>query len=120
MNDNAKKWVAALRSGKYQQGRKALNHYDVFCCLGVACTIYQEEVGDLYIELSSAGYYYYNSSHLLLPGLVQDWLNLKDPFGGYIEGDRTTDLTSLNDIRGYNFNQIADLIESEPEGLFKE
>lgn len=34
-----KKWVAALRSGKYKQGQKALLKDDKFCCLGVACAI---------------------------------------------------------------------------------
>jgi hypothetical protein len=39
MNDNAKKWVAALRSGKYKQGRKFLRYKDEYCCLGVACEL---------------------------------------------------------------------------------
>jgi len=31
------KWVAALRSGKYKQGKGALRHSDnTYCCLGVA------------------------------------------------------------------------------------
>lgn len=34
--ENAKKWVAALRSGKYQQGKNALCIEGKFCCLGVA------------------------------------------------------------------------------------
>lgn len=28
-------WVAALRSGQYQQGEQQLRHGDKFCCLGV-------------------------------------------------------------------------------------
>lgn len=33
-----RKWIAALRSGKYKQGRYTLyrNNKDTFCCLGVA------------------------------------------------------------------------------------
>lgn len=33
-------WVAALRSGKYKQGRTTLKNRDSeFCCLGVLCDI---------------------------------------------------------------------------------
>lgn len=39
----AMKWVEALRSGEYEQGRGRLrvtdNAGDSFCCLGVACEI---------------------------------------------------------------------------------
>ena len=36
-----KKWVAALRSGGYQQGRHVLysEREDTYCCLGVLCDI---------------------------------------------------------------------------------
>lgn len=33
------KWIEALRSGKYQQGRNWLNADDKFCCLGVLIDI---------------------------------------------------------------------------------
>lgn len=34
-----KKWVEALRSGKYKQGKEALCFGDKYCCLGVLCEI---------------------------------------------------------------------------------
>jgi hypothetical protein len=34
-----KKWVAALRSGKYEQGREYLQADGKFCCLGVLCEV---------------------------------------------------------------------------------
>ncbi len=42
MNPNVKeKWVKALRSGHYQQGKGMLRtHDDAFCCLGVLCDLY--------------------------------------------------------------------------------
>ena len=41
MNENAKKWVAALRSGEYKQGQYNLrSDQDHFYCLGVACDLY--------------------------------------------------------------------------------
>lgn len=33
------KWVAALRSGKYEQGAGYLKTGNTYCCLGVACVI---------------------------------------------------------------------------------
>lgn len=33
------KWVDALRSGKYKQGRGYLCRDDAYCCLGVLCDI---------------------------------------------------------------------------------
>lgn len=39
------KWVAALRSGEYKQGRGQLrNHNNEYCCLGVACIVTGYEV----------------------------------------------------------------------------
>lgn len=40
MNPELKaKWVAALRSGKYEQGHEYLNKDGKFCCLGVLCDV---------------------------------------------------------------------------------
>ena len=33
------KWLAALRSGTYQQGEGRLNSHGKYCCLGVLCEI---------------------------------------------------------------------------------
>ena len=43
LNDNAKKWVAALRSGKYEQAKGWLREGDKFCCLGVACDLFDPD-----------------------------------------------------------------------------
>lgn len=43
MNPEIKtKWVEALRSGKYKQGKKSLRSRegDKYCCLGVLCDLY--------------------------------------------------------------------------------
>jgi len=39
LNPVAQKWVKALRSGKYKQGRNRLRKKDRFCCLGVLCEL---------------------------------------------------------------------------------
>jgi hypothetical protein len=33
------KWVTALRSGEFKQGRGALEEDGTFCCLGVLCRV---------------------------------------------------------------------------------
>lgn len=33
------KWVEALRSGRYAQGRQRLRNGDNYCCLGVLCEV---------------------------------------------------------------------------------
>jgi len=33
------KWLEALRSGKYQQGKNFLREGDRYCCLGVLCEL---------------------------------------------------------------------------------
>lgn len=40
-----RKWVLALVSGEYKQGKGVLRRGDKYCCLGVACEIFKDEVG---------------------------------------------------------------------------
>jgi len=43
MNADLKpKWLAALRSGEYEQGQRKLRKNDKYCCLGVLCDIMPE------------------------------------------------------------------------------
>lgn len=116
MNNNRKLWIDALRSGLYQQTVGHLNQGDNYCCLGVACEVYQQEVGDLTIVRSAIdGIRSYDGDPKLLPEKVRKWLGLTANDGAYEEGS----LVSLNDSRGYSFEDIADLIETDPEGLFE-
>lgn len=34
-----RKWIKALRSGTYKQGRNQLRKGDAYCCLGVLCDV---------------------------------------------------------------------------------
>ena len=126
MNDNAKKWVAALRCGKYQQttgylARKALEEEAYsYCCLGVACEVYINE-GNMIavyerIQENQNAYKQYGGSVGDLPREVADWLGLQATSGEWANGD----LAFCNDTKGLRFTQIADIIEQEPEGLFAE
>lgn len=116
MNDNAKAWVAALRSGEYSQGKHALRTDEGFCCLGVACDIsglgeWNERLG---FEWEQDGEGYEEQS--LLPNHVMEWLGLTSHDGTI--NDMTT-LASKND-KGWTFAEIADVIEENAGELFCE
>lgn len=94
----AKKWLKALRSGKYKQTRVGGLYnpkYDSFCCLGVACVI----AGQPKVEI--------------IGGFIS--VNVADTYGIPQElNDRTelsTQLADRNDRSKYSFKKIADWIE---------
>lgn len=116
MNDNAKKWVAALRSGYYKQGKGYLCKDNHYCCLGVACELFIESGGELDKEEISPGTFAYEEYPTTLPEKVKDWLGLA-PYSN-VRLNFYGDLVRMNDEDGKSFTEIADFIESEPEGLF--
>lgn len=102
------RWVAALRSGDYEQGAHALRTNDNrYCCLGVLC-----DVVDPAGWSSGGGHRCGINSYL--PSSVAREVGLStrpevpDPRGEF-GGDRVG-LDILNDS-SYSFAQIADLIE---------
>lgn len=104
-------WVAALRSGEYRQGAGLLHSPDTgtYCCLGVAC--------DLAVKHGVIKSY--DGYEAVLGGTarpVVQWLGLSDDSAGY-DGGRGQ-LTYDNDV-GKTFAEIADIIESNPPGLFR-
>ena len=117
MNENAKLWVEALRSGEYEQGRGALCTIDEpkkNCCLGVACELYiRAYPGDLKITEGVGNRIDYDGHSAVLPEKVVAWLGLCTASGEYLGGQ----LTSDNDT-GCSFDWIANKIDSEPNGLF--
>ena len=103
--------VRALRSGKYKQGKEWLhNGYDEFCCLGVACALL-----DWMKPKAPEGHdhYVYAGHARSLPPSVQRYYGFTSPLGGFEGGN----LVVLND-QGMPFPEIADIIGSEPKGLF--
>jgi len=120
-----KKWVKALRSGKYKQGKELLKEEDRFCCLGVACDIYLKAHGDKWANLYNDGVGWIYDDNTALPPLVRDWFGIKSCSGNFgdVGGDKvegSTSLVGLNDDRGFSFEQIADVIEKNPESIFME
>lgn len=82
MNANAKKWVAALRSGEYSQGRGRLRKGDTFCCLGVACDLYAKEHPEAewlgtpiapMFRVAPGDY----TEDMFMPQAVKDWLEFE-------------------------------------------
>ena len=50
---------------------------------------------------------------------VMDWLGLTNSEGAYCDANgKNCTLVRLNDKEDFTFSQIADVIESQPEGLF--
>ena len=115
LNENAKAWVAALRSDNYQQGRHFLNDGGRYCCLGVACEIYAKAFPLRITHKKELTLY--NDSPCQLPEAVQRWLSLKENNGSYQDLFLHRSLSIDNDT-GKTFAEIADIIESAPEGLF--
>jgi hypothetical protein len=102
-------WLKALRSGEYAQTTKVLCNKDPglgevgYCCLGVAGKL----IGLSDEELMEPTYPSYH--------LIQEAYGLAHNMGIYAGGA----LYYHNDRDGWDFNKIADLIESRPEGLFE-
>lgn len=115
MNQNSKLWVEALRSGEYRQCQNLLSDGTGFCCLGVLCEVAIAS-GVEVEKIDAAGGIAYGGEVEALPRAVQDWAGLLHSAGNFGEGDRQ--LTVWNDRLGKTFLEIADIIESEPEGLF--
>ena len=126
-----KRWISALKSGKYQQGRQFLNYNGKYCCLGVACELLRED-GILNSNINLGAVTYNNKKHFP-PFEVIDILGIgnsnficddriKDLLYDYdldIRGDGRMSLIYLND-HGVPFSIIAQIIELEPPGLFDE
>lgn len=145
MNEHAKEWVVALRSGQYTQTVGALNRpksYDDIpagrCCLGVACDLYMKAGNELDTgieyevetfdvngkpERAEGPMVLYDGDSGHLPLIVANWLGLSSQTGSYSVGvengvELTDSLAGLND-GGSSFADIAATIESEPEGLLE-
>jgi hypothetical protein len=135
-------WVAALRSGEYQQGSGKLNKDSMFCCLGVLCDIASKqtdqkitkwifhpelqwaEIQDLKNKASVNQYDFLPTSviqwaeleqHGTIVGDVQVKWNPSLEYYDYPEEDYSDihiEVSDLND-NAVPFSVIADLIEDQ-------
>lgn len=102
------KWVKALRSGKYKQGKHQLRDSDNnYCCLGVLCEISGKK---------------YDGEDLFEPHEVASFAGFKDLGTHYLKKGYKTrqgkahSLVELNDW-GLSFKQIANIIEKNYKDL---
>ncbi len=102
-----KKWLAALRSGKYRQAKKSLRNGRGYCCLGV--------LSDLYIKEQKTRWGTKKATVCGDDGLISEeimqWagLNCSNPIVKDVGLADT--LANCNDLRSMGFIQIADVIE---------
>ncbi len=144
MNEPAQRWVSILETGDYSQTKYHLRTDKGYCCLGVACDLFIQEHPEDYAWVKLLPHdKHFTFCHIVLedgvpvprglaeselPQVVQDWLGMRTDNGWYMfieeeeddnDGPCETQLTELNDDVNYNFSEIAAVIKSEPEGLFK-
>jgi len=116
------KWVAALRSGDYEQGKMALQTSDgKFCCLGVLCDLHRKTNKKKGItwdptEETEADVRYLGED-AFLPESVSEWAGLVNGDGESIKDPEVKtgnnlrkSLSELND-GGTSFKKIAEYIE---------
>lgn len=130
-----KKWVKALRSGKFKQGTDALKQYNSkgqvkYCCLGVLCELYNEDMKKKkkktlpettedynfkFVDWSKCTNF--GDKAFDLPEEVMKWSGVETSTGylGYALGAPPS-LSSLNDA-GKKFKTIANIIEKNWENL---
>lgn len=118
--ERVRKFVAALRSGKFQQGAEYLGlHHtytdkDTYCCLGVACEVAIAE-GLKLEKVGNRNAYEYNGERYGLPGAVMYWYGFSTPNPAFSDktgfGLYPANATVANDIKHYDFYKIADLFE---------
>ena len=114
---NIKRWVDALRSGEYTQGRGRLRYVvgwsgvPRYCCLGVGLDVLapKQWEGNTWqnpdTPMLAHTYGWTGRPFLDGPGTPYTSFGLTE--------DHTNDLMNLNDLEGCNFNEIADYIEFE-------
>jgi hypothetical protein len=130
--ETLKRWLDALRSGKYKQFYRQLSNEDntQFCCLGVLCDVTKEETGG-----------YWNNNYFIMlddgetigdneciPNFVSNKIgivkvpritiseeNKKKYNIVEVDLDDKHSLVTLNDEYKIGLNGIADLIEESPE-----
>lgn len=110
----ADKWVAALRSGKYQQTQGYLRDSDGFCCLGVLCDIFAKDLETEWQGHLAGHRYDFLGQGFHLPTEVYEIADLTV--------DTCSNLQEMNDgdsraRKAHSFNEIADYIEKNWESL---
>lgn len=108
MNETIKaRWIQALTSGEYEQGKgKLLTNDGKYCCLGVLTDLYCKETKQ---EMSN--YVMHFGGNDTLSREVQEWAGLDNKdihsHNQYVAGKHLSD---WNDTVGKTFAEIAEMI----------
>lgn len=120
MSPKVKKlWIEALKSGEFKQGVTYLQKDGCFCVVGVLCELFRRETGRgewRYSEENGVFYFKVGEDCFgsAAPSEVSRWAQV--PVGLWttnVKGDfgREMELWELNDSLGYDFLQLANVIE---------
>ena len=93
--DMKAKWLEALRSGDYKQGRNALKQDGCFCCLGVLCDIIDPNGWN--------EYGHFDGDRNYLSSGVKETVGMT-PW-------EVSQVADMNDCERKSFTEIADWIE---------
>ncbi len=105
------RWIPALRSGRYRQGKRNLrNPNDTYCCLGVACDLMVTD--GILTEWKKDGFHWQiMGQQTVLPTKASQFLGMSmTGLISFVEGVPFS-LSILNDEKGWTFDQIADILE---------
>lgn len=131
--ENKRLWVAALRSGEFEQGKGAMcvtmsekqgriarffrlkpKITKKFCCLGVACEVAMRNGVYLNTRRNHKGEVIevlYNGIGWTLPTSVMKWLGVSSTNPIISNNNNIIDAAHANDYLDWDFAKIADAIE---------
>lgn len=131
----ATRWVKALRSGKYKQGKNALKYKTArgavrHCCLGVLCELYNQDkkrkqkptisvkpAAPYSADLpDGCSVYAFAGNSTTLPTKVMQWAGMHSNAGEIADEFEDESLAEINDD-GYSFKKIAQIIEDRVDDL---
>lgn len=119
--DIKRRWVKALLSGKYTQGKgKLRSNDDEFCCLGVLCDLAEQDGVKMRVNETERDGFRYDGSRGVPPESVAKWAGMSNACPNVdIPGvSYPTPLWMLNDGLGavspaLTFAEIAKVIEEQ-------
>jgi hypothetical protein len=132
-------WLQALESGQYKQvtgtlaSKKPKSGKIGYCCLGVACEVYNERakklrkrcvLREIQDEEASEKVFLFDNEEVSLPSIINTQLKLRDDVGTLKTADYTNNkyydsLADMND-GGWSHKRIAAYIRANPENVFSD
>ena len=102
--ENAIKWIEALLSGKYKQGKERLGDEEIgFCCLGLGCKV----VGKEFHSLDE-----WDDNFHMHVGFMYANASLREPFYGKFN------LALINDRTSAGFKRIGKMLIKRADDQF--